>query len=85
MKIHEHNYVNISKMISGFLDSKAGQIIISVILGFGLATIFRKVCKDSNCVVITGPKVSETTKYYYKLDNECYKYSPYVTPCSDSV
>lgn len=68
-------------MIGKFLESKAGQIIISIILGFGLATIFRKVCKDNNCIMIQGPKVSEVNKYFYKIDDNCYKYTPYVTPC----
>ena len=68
-------------MITGFLDSKAGQIIISVILGFGLATLFRKACKDNNCVMITGPKISETNKYVYKIDDDCYKYKAYATSC----
>jgi hypothetical protein len=68
-------------MISKLLDSKVGQIVISIILGFGLATVFRKVCKDNNCVVVTGPKVSDINKYFYKIENDCYKYKPYVTPC----
>jgi len=68
-------------MIGKFLESKVGQIIISIILGFGLATIFRKVCKDNNCIMIQGPKVSEVNKYFYKIDESCYKYTPYVTPC----
>lgn len=72
-------------MISGFLDSQQGRIIISIILGFGLATIFRKVCKDNNCVVVNGPKKSETDKYVYKIENDCYKYKPYVTPCKSGV
>lgn len=69
-------------MISQFLDSKVGQIILSIILGLGLAAVFRKVCKDNNCVVIEGPKVSDVNKYYYKLEENCYKYTPYVTSCS---
>lgn len=68
-------------MIKKFLDSSLGQIIISVILGFGLATIFRKVCRDNNCIVVSGPKISETDKYYYKIENDCYKYKPYATSC----
>ena len=68
-------------MTGKILDNKIGQICISLILGFGLATIFRKVCKDNNCIVIQGPKVSDVNKYFYKLDESCYKYTPYVTPC----
>lgn len=71
-------------MISQILENKIGQIILSVILGLGLAAVFRKVCKGNNCVVIEGPKVSETSKYFYKIDESCYKYTPYVTHCKES-
>jgi hypothetical protein len=68
-------------MISKFLDSKVGRVLISLILGFGLATIFKKVCKDNNCVLIQGPKLSEVNQYYYKIDENCYKYVPYASEC----
>ena len=71
-------------MISKFMESKLGQIVISIILGFGLATIFRKVCKDGSCVVIKGPRPSDVSQYYYKLHDDCYKYTPYITPCNTS-
>lgn len=68
-------------MITDLLESKAGQIIISVILGLGLATIFRKACKDNSCVVVKGPPLKDVDKYYYKLEDDCYKYTPYATKC----
>lgn len=69
-------------MISHVLENKIGQIVISIILGFGLATLFRKVCKDNNCILIQGPKMSETNKYFYKIEDNCYKYTPYAAPCN---
>jgi hypothetical protein len=68
-------------MIGKILDSKMGQIIISIILGLGLATVFRKVCKD-NCVIVKGPSFDEINKYYYKIDDDCFKYTPQVTHCN---
>jgi hypothetical protein len=68
-------------MMKNFINSEIGQIVISIILGVGLAAIFRKVCNGSNCVVIQGPKRSEIEKYYYKLNDDCYKYSPYPVSC----
>jgi hypothetical protein len=68
-------------MITDLLESKAGQIIISVVLGLGLATIFRKACKDNSCVVVKGPALKDVDKYYYKLEEDCYKYTPYATKC----
>lgn len=68
-------------MIKDFINSNIGQIVISIILGFGLAAVFRKVCTGNNCIVIQGPKRSDIEKFYYKVENECFKYSPYYTSC----
>lgn len=71
-------------MITDLLESKMGQILISIILGLGLATLFRKACKDNACVMIKGPNLKDVNKYYYKIENDCYKYTPYVTKCEGS-
>jgi hypothetical protein len=68
-------------MIKDFLNSNHGQIIISIILGLGLAAIFRKVCTGNSCIVIQGPSKQEIDKYYYKLNDDCYKYTPFTVPC----
>lgn len=70
-------------MISDILNSKMGQIIISIILGLGLATIFKKVCKDDNCIIIKSPNIKDIEKYYYKINDDCFRYTPYVTKCND--
>jgi len=63
------------------LDTRAGCIIISVILGLGLAALFRQACKDKQCIVIKGPNIEEVSKYYYKINEDCYKYTPVATEC----
>lgn len=68
-------------MITDLLESYMGKVIISIILGLGLATIFKKVCKDNQCVIIKGPSLNDVNKYYYKVDDNCYKYTPQVTKC----
>jgi len=67
--------------IADMLDSTEGWIMISIILGLGLAAMFRQVCKKPSCIVIKGPPRSDTEKYVYKIRDECYKYTPYVVPC----
>jgi hypothetical protein len=68
-------------MIKDLLETKMGQIIISVILGLGLAAVFRQVCKGPNCVVVNSPNIQELEKYTYKLNEDCFKYTPYPTAC----
>jgi hypothetical protein len=69
-------------MFSTIMDTDYGSVIISVILGLGLASIFKKVCKDGRCVVIRGPPIDEIKNNIYKIDSECYKYTPVMTKCS---
>lgn len=67
--------------IKKLFESKIGSILISIILGLGLAALFRSACKDGKCIVIEGPPRQDTDKYYYKFDNSCYKYTPVATEC----
>lgn len=69
-------------MLAKIMDDPIGRIVVSILLGFGLATIFRKVCSGQNCVVVKGPRPEEVSKYYYKIDQDCYKYTPYETECA---
>ena len=41
------------------LNTSLGKFFISVLLGLGLATLFRKACNDKNCLQFNGPVISE--------------------------
>lgn len=69
-------------MIKKTLSTPAGSIIISVLLGLGLAAMFKTACKDGKCIVIEGPKKEETDKFYYKINDDCYKYTTVATKCA---
>lgn len=66
------------------LNKPFGIIIISVLLGFGLATLFRKVCKDKNCIVFNGPILSDFEGKIYKNDGKCYSYSLTKEKCNSN-
>lgn len=68
-------------MLTDMFKTESGIIILSVLLGFGLATAFKKVCTGNNCVVIKGPSIKEVRDTFYKIDDDCYKYTPYITKC----
>ncbi len=69
-------------MISKFLNSEQGSIIISIILGFGFASLFRNVCKNGRCIIYKSNS-KEIQQNFYKLDGKCYQYKPKIIPCSD--
>lgn len=67
--------------LTRLLTTKFGQIMISVLMGLGLATLFRKACKDKSCLAFNGPVISEVDGQTYKFGEFCYKYELFPTKC----
>lgn len=67
------------------LNTKLGQFFISVLLGIGLASLFRRVCTEKNCLRFNGPIISEFDKNIYKYDEKCYKYSVSPATCNKTT
>jgi hypothetical protein len=63
------------------LYTDLGRIIISIILGLGLATLFRKICTDKSCLRFNGPIISDLEGKTYKHGDKCYKYSANTDKC----
>ena len=63
------------------LNTTLGQFFISVLLGLGLATLFRKVCTEKNCMTFKGPIISEIEGKIYKHSGKCYSYTAEPTKC----
>ena len=55
---------------------------MSMLLGFGLASLFRTVWKDKNCLVFTAPHLNQIQNKIYKNDNKCYKNVSESAKCS---
>jgi hypothetical protein len=60
--------------IKYLLNDPIGKIFISIILGLGLATMFRTVCKEKNCIRFHGPVISEIDGKIYKHGDKCFQY-----------
>lgn len=63
------------------MHTKYGQVLISIILGLGLASLFRKACDELNCFNFVAPKTSEVEKNAYKHDSSCYKFKAMTKKC----
>ena len=70
--------VNMSK----FVHTETGKIVMSVLLGFGLATFFRSVCKGKHCYFFHAPPLDEIENKVFKHDDKCYKYTLNPTKCT---
>jgi hypothetical protein len=63
------------------LNSKFGKIIVSILLGLGLASLFRKACKDRKCLKFVGPDITKVDGKVFKFDNKCFSYKPVASSC----
>lgn len=64
-----------------FVHSETGKIIMSIILGIGLATFFRAVCKGKRCRIISAPPIEEIDGSTYKFNEKCYKFEKNAVDC----
>ena len=65
-----------------FVHTETGKIIMSILLGFGLASLFRSVCKDKDCIIFHAPPLDKFKDKIYKNGDKCYKYTPVATKCN---
>jgi|688.fasta_scaffold1814003_1 hypothetical protein len=67
--------------LNRLLASGFGRNLISILLGLGLATLFRKACKDRSCLSFNGPVISEIDGKTYQFGEYCYKYDLLPVKC----
>jgi hypothetical protein len=67
-----------------FINSNTGKYMMSIILGLGLATFFRQICKGKRCKIMMGPKLDELEDKIYKFDNKCYKMEKSAMNCDNT-
>ena len=60
--------------IRRLIYTPAGNIMISILLGLGLATLFRKSCKNRNCLVFQAPSIDKIKNQVFKFDGKCYTF-----------
>jgi len=78
-------YIETTKMnFKRLLYSPIGVTMISILLGLGLATLFRKVCTEKNCIKFSGPVIKDVEGKVFKYDDKCYKYELQPAKCDSS-
>ena len=70
--------------IHRLLYSTYSSLIISILLGFGFATMFRKECKDGTCIVLKGAPFKKIKNKVYLHNNSCHQFSPSSVSCDKS-
>jgi hypothetical protein len=71
--------------IKRIVSSERGVIIMSCLLGFGIATMFRKVCIDRNCIKFTAPEPVILQNTIMKYNGKCYNNKSEHIRCKSDV
>lgn len=75
-----------SRFVKGVLEDRVGSLVVSTVLGLGLAIIFfRRVCRGDSCVVVKGPGRDVNRGQFFKLEGDCYQYVPYGVECHSNI
>lgn len=64
-----------------FVQTASGKILMSIILGFGFASLFRQVCDNYNCVQLIAPAINEIQDKIFKIGDKCSTYTYSMVSC----
>jgi hypothetical protein len=70
--------------IKRFVNSEFGRIAMSILLGLGLATLFRKVCTGRNCLIIKGCSFEKIQDNTFKYNDKCYTFDAGAQTCDSN-
>tara|TARA_B100001057_G_C22036668_1_gene639314 strand:- start:223 stop:492 length:270 start_codon:yes stop_codon:yes gene_type:complete len=74
----------INNVIKNLLHTNIGKIILSILLGLGLATLFRQMCDSKNCYNFIGPTQNEIRDKIFSFDSKnskCYSVKESTVEC----
>lgn len=66
------------------VQTQFGKYVISIMLGLGLASIFRRSCSNKKCLMFVPPDMTTLKDDVYEYDNKCYKYKSHAVKCDKS-
>lgn len=66
--------------IRKFLASRTGVIIVSILLGLGLSTLFKMSCDSRSCIVYQAPSFDK--KKIIRYNKKCYEPKEHMETCN---
>jgi len=69
--------------IKRLIQSKHGKIFLSIILGLGLASLFRRACSERGCLVFKAPSINEIKDKVYNFNKKCYRFMEENVTCDN--
>ena len=68
--------------VEKFFQSKSGVQLFSILLGLGIAGLFKMSCDSRSCLVYKGPEFEEDKKIL-KYNGKCYQVKEKMMDCKD--
>jgi len=66
-----------------FFHTESGKVIISLLLGLGLATLFKRSCQGKNCIEFKAPSLEDIKTKKYKYGDKCFQYEMQSIDCDN--
>ena len=63
------------------MEDPALSTVVSFLLGFGIAAMFRPLCKGSDCIILHGPPVKDIMNKVYQMGEKCVEFTTEVVDC----
>jgi hypothetical protein len=64
-----------------FLNQPGVMTLLSLLMGFGIAAMFRPLCNSPDCMVIRGPPVNDVRGSVYQFGKQCVEFTPKAIAC----
>tara|TARA_B100000035_G_scaffold256755_1_gene226706 strand:- start:126 stop:389 length:264 start_codon:yes stop_codon:yes gene_type:complete len=75
----------LNKVVSRLFYSQPGKIFLSILLGLGIASLFRKICTSKNCYNFIGPEQKDLKNKIFSFDSnndKCFKINEQISDCN---
>jgi hypothetical protein len=63
------------------MENNMVATVVSFLIGFGIAAMFRPLCKGPECLVLHGPPVKDVLDKVYQMGKSCVEFSTEVVQC----
>lgn len=63
------------------MERPIAATMISALIGFGIAAMFRPLCKGPECVILRGPPVDELRNAVYQFGSKCVEFQTKAVEC----
>ena len=77
----------LSVAMHNIIYTDRGRFVLSIILGLGLATLFKRICHEKNCFKFIGPKQNDLRDQIFSFDSDnskCFKMKEEMVKCDSN-